>query len=65
MVSKKIYNSKDDKKFEEIIKRLREMRLPVMAELLLSMKDNGELLSKNIVDILDEITENEVVCLSI
>ena len=61
MVSKKIYNSKDDKKFEEIIKRLREMRLPVMAELLLSMKDNGELLSKNIVDILDEITENEVV----
>lgn len=61
MVNKKIYNSKDDKKFEEIIKRLREMRLPVMAELLLSMKDNGELLSKNIVDILDEITENEVV----
>lgn len=61
MVSKKIYNSKDDKKFEEIIKRLRKMRLPVMAELLLSMKDNGELLSKNIVDILDEITENEVV----
>lgn len=56
-----MYNSKNDVKFEEIIKRLREMRLPVMAELLFSMNDNGELYSKNILDILDEITENEMI----
>ena len=61
MENKKKYKSKDDKKFEEIIKRLREMRLPVMAELLFSMRDNGELFSKNIIDILDEITENEII----
>lgn len=53
--------SKDDIKMEEIVKRLREMRLPVMAELLSFMKENGELFSKNILDILDEITENEII----
>ena len=48
-------------KVEDIIKRFREMRLPVMAETLLNIIEEGKQSELSIVDILDLLTSEEYI----
>ena len=50
----------DKKKFEDILLRLREMRLPEMANQLLMMKQSGEINSITVEEVLDRLTSEEL-----
>ena len=49
----------DNKAFEDILARLREMRLPEMANQLIMMKESGELYTMSALEVLDRLTGEE------
>lgn len=50
-----------DSRIEQIIKNLREMRLPQMAEDILSMIETEKLLTMSVIDVLEQITQDELI----
>lgn len=50
----------NNKRIEEIIIRLREMRMPIMAEVLMASIENEEFISEEMIDLLEKMTQEEL-----